>query len=74
MAVGAKLGLFPIALEAREVTARGERLAGGGQDYSSHLAVVRCVREYLQQLALQRLVEGVPLLGTVQLHEQRAVI
>ena len=33
VAVGAKLGLLPIALEAGEVATRGERLASSGQDY-----------------------------------------
>src|SRR5215212_1100670 len=74
VAVGAKLGLLPIALESGEVTTRRERLAGGSQDSSSHLPLVSCVREHSKQLALQRLVESVPLLGTVQLHEERAVI
>jgi hypothetical protein len=74
VAVGAKLGLPPSAVESGKVTTRRESLAGSGQDYSSHLPLVRRVREHSKQLALQRPVEGVPLLGTVQLHEERAVI
>src|SRR5215216_2832301 len=73
VAVGAKLGLLPIALKAGEVTACRERLAAAGQDYSSHLPVARCVRKDLQQLALQRLVEGVLPVGAIQLDEECAV-
>ena len=62
----------PNRARSGEVATCGERLASSGQDYLAPF-LSRCVREYLQQLGLQRLVEGVPLVGTVQLHEERAV-
>ena len=59
-----ELGRVPLLLEAGEVAARGERLAPAGQDDPAHLLVGCGVVEDPQQLALQRLVQGVaPLRG-----------
>src|SRR5829696_303313 len=74
VAVGAKLGLVPIALEAGEVAPGGERLAAAGQYDAAHSRVASDVYEQIEKPALQRLVEGVPLVGAIQLHEERAVI